>query len=108
MADPHHVEPLTSFDRLTVGLYRAGLLIAAFGVAWTAMAVGMGAPSVVPRWTTLVGVAVVVANLHLYDPVIRWVIVVAGWLGAVLVAVGPIVGTAAAAWTDNAGLGFLF
>jgi uncharacterized integral membrane protein len=108
VADPHHVEPLTSFDRLTVGLYRAGLVIAAFGVAWTAFALAWREPTLVPRWTTLVGVGLVVANLHLYDPVIRWVIVASGWLGVVLVAVVPIVGATLAPWPDTAGLGFLF
>ena len=38
MADPHHVEALDGFDRGTVAAYRAGLVVAAAGVAGGAAA----------------------------------------------------------------------
>ncbi|MEQ1507408.1 MAG: DUF2301 domain-containing membrane protein, partial [Myxococcota bacterium] len=60
------------------------------------------------RWLVFAAVAVIVADLHLYDRAIRWVVAVSGWLGAVLVIGAPVVGGEAAPWLADAGLGFGF
>jgi uncharacterized integral membrane protein len=107
MADPHHVEPLDGFDRLTVGLYRAGLVTSALGVGGLAWALGSGSPDAPWRWLVYCGVGLVVANLHLYDRAIRWFIGASAWIGALLVLLAPNA-PAAAPWLADAGLGFAF
>ena len=108
MADPQHVAALDGFDRWTVRGYRAGLALAVVGVGGLAAAGFAGAPVAGPRVVVLVATAAIVPNLHLYDRVIRWVIAVAGWLGAVLPAVAAVLPPAAAPWAADAGLGFSF
>jgi uncharacterized integral membrane protein len=108
MADPHHVEPLTPFDRWTVALYRSGIALAAVGVGALAAANGLGWDQAVPRWVVLLGVALIVANLHLYDRRIRWFIGASGWVGAVLIGAGGWAPAAVAPWLRDAGLGFAF
>lgn len=109
MADPHHVPHMDSFDRLTVGLYRAGLVLSAVGLL-TAGTVALTAPG----WQRLawvvvfLGVALSAADLHLYDKRIRWVITGSGWLGAVLLLLAGALGGGAGHWIAHAGLGFLF
>lgn len=108
LADPHHVAALDGFDRFTVRAYRAGLAASALAVAGLAAAGFTGAPLTGPRVAVLVATALVVPNLHLYDRVIRWVIAVAGWLGATLPAVAALLPPGAAPWVADAGLGFSF
>lgn len=108
MADPHHVEPLDRFDRLTVSLYRAGLFVSALGVAALAAALVADVGEPAARWLVLLGAATAVLDLHLYDRLIRWVIAGAGWTGAVLVGLAAVLPPAAAPWAEDAGLGFLF
>jgi uncharacterized integral membrane protein len=108
MADPHHVEELDALDRWTVGLYRAGLFVAAGGVLALAALHWQGAPDGWGRWLVLFGVALIVADLHLYDRKIRWTISAAGWLSAVLMVGAAVAGASAGPWLGDAGLGFAF
>jgi uncharacterized integral membrane protein len=105
LADPHHVEPLDGFDRLTVGAYRAGIVAAGLAVAGLAVAQARGADDGPMRIALLLGLALVGAHLHLYDRVIRWQMVASGWLGAVLLYAGAVLSNGVIA---DAGLGFAF
>jgi len=109
MADPDHVPEMDTFDQLTVGLYRAGLVAQALGLGFVAV----GEAGVVARPLTshvmLAAVALSVANLHLYDKRIRWTIVMSGWIGAVaLAATATASSPTAEALLHYGGLGFLF
>jgi uncharacterized integral membrane protein len=106
MANPEHVAELTPLDRWTVGLYRGGLCVGAFGLAALAGTFGAELDPVWARWAVLAAVGLIAADLHLYDPTIRWIIGAAGWTGAVLTAI-PLHG-GVAGWVHDAGLGFLF
>ncbi len=90
MANPEHVAELTGLDRLTVGLYRLGLLACAVGMGMVAAALPYGME------LTLLGVGLAVADLHLYDPRFRWFITAVGvaglWVSAV--ADGPVLAAA--------------
>lgn len=108
MADPQHVEALDGLDRLTVRAYRAGIAVVAASVGGLAASGFLGAPDGPARLGVLLGVALIVPDLHLYDRTIRWIVHAAGWAGAVLAAAGPVVGGAAGPWLADAGLGFLF
>lgn len=104
MADPHHIEELDGFDRMTVFLYRLGLGTAALGVC--ALGAGALVGSTLPgRLAVLVGVLMAVWNMHLYDRRIRWVLQGAGPLGAALWVVGAVQG-----WSlvEDAAMGVLF
>ena len=52
--------------------------------------------------------ALAVADLHLYDKRVRWVVGASGWAGAALSFVGLGLGGVAGTWIAHAGLGFLF
>ena len=93
MADPHHVESLDALDRWTVGLYRAGLFVAAAGSGALAACHWRGTPDGWGRWVVLLAVALIVADLHLYDRKIRWVISAAGF------AINQLAYAAALRWT---------
>jgi uncharacterized integral membrane protein len=108
MADPHHVEPLDGFDRLTVSAYRAGLFVAATGIAGLAWSLTSGPESPGWRWVVYAGVALIVANLHLYDRTLRWFIGAAAWIGALLGLLAPLASPLAGPWLADAGLGFAF
>ncbi len=107
MADPHHVEELDAFDRLTVGLYRAGIAVAALGVLLLAASLASGA-ALPGRWLVLAGVAAVAADLHLYDKRIRWAIVAAAWAGAVVATASAWLPEPVAWLAADAGLGGLY
>lgn len=108
MADPQHEPELDSFDRLTVVLYRFGIGMAAVAVAL----IGVGGLLSWPTWlghmAMLAATALLVADLHLYDKRIRWVIGAAGWVGACLLFAGSLADGEVARWVSHAGLGFLF
>jgi len=108
MADPQHIPELDGFDRMTVGLYRLGLVVSVLGVGGLAGALVRSAPAGPWQLLTFVGVALTVPNLHLYAKHVRWVIHVAAWTGAVLTALVPMLHSEAAHWVGHAGLGFLF
>lgn len=108
MADPHHVEELDALDRGTVGLYRAGLLVAAGSVLWLGACHVRGVPDPSARWLVLLGVALIAADLHLYDRRIRWVIGAAAWLSALLLFAPAVASPGLGAWLGDAGLGFAF
>lgn len=102
MADPQHVALLDPHDRRTVALYRLGIGVTAVGLVAVAVSLGGDVPL---RWAAvlqLAGVALVLANLHLYAKAIRWLMTMAGWTGAVLLA------TSAGGLMDTAALGFLW
>ena len=109
MADPHHVPVLDSFDQFTVRLYRTGLSLAAGGLAWATVALIAGRSPVWAWMCVVLGTALAVLNVHLYDKRVRWVIQTAAWTGALLqlVAAGP-VPEVVAHWAFHAGLGFFF
>ena len=108
MADPDHTPELDAFDRLTVTLYRLGILLGAVSMGVVAAAGLLGWPGWVGKGAVLLAVALLVADLHLYDKRIRWVIGVAGWLGACLLFVGTVADGVVGHWVSHAGLGFLF
>lgn len=81
MADPHHVPDLDGFDRLTVGLYRLGLVLSAAGTLWAAASLAQDLPRAAPSLLTAAGVALAAWNLHLYDKRIRWIIQGSAWVG---------------------------
>jgi uncharacterized integral membrane protein len=101
MANPEHVPDLDGFDRATVSMYRLGVVaapVALGGLAWLAL---RGHDTFPGHVAVLGATALAVANLHLYDKRIRWVIGASAWVGAALVATGG-------HWPGHAGLGFLF
>lgn len=105
MANPEHVPDLDGFDRLTVRLYRSGLCIAAVGVALLAGLSALQLPTGPAQMVVLAGVLLSVADMHLYDKRVRWVIGTSGQLGAVGLAVGATFGVEL---LQLAGLGFVF
>jgi uncharacterized integral membrane protein len=103
MADPQHIAELDRFDRGSVRVYRAGLIVSAAGLLLFAAAEIGWLDPVLARWVVCVGAALSIANLHLYVKRIRAVIVVAGWTGLILLLAPvpfPLVGLA--------GLGCIF
>lgn len=111
MADPQHVPELDGFDRLTVRLYRAGLAVSALGLLTLAAVVGLerpGADRAVALGLITVGVGLSVANMHLYDKRVRWVIGASGWIGMVLLVASGSMVDALRHWVHHAGLGFVF
>lgn len=99
MADPQHLPELDPHDRLTVRLYRSGLVVAAVGCLATGVSLFAGLDAAwvdAIRLSLLFGTVLAVANLHLYDKRIRWVIVMSASLGAACWAASalhPLVGT---------------
>jgi len=88
MANPEHTPIMNTLDTLTVILYRFGLL----GAATTAVCrvvesvFGVG---VLGEWhLPLVALFATItsANLHLYDPLFRWLFPLTSWLGLVMLA----------------------
>lgn len=109
MANPEHVPELDGFDRLTVMIYRSGIAVGAVGLALLAgQPWAPELPAWIPRAVVLAATALVVANMHLYDKRIRWVIGVAAWTGATLAFLGAATQGTVAHWLAHAGLGFLF
>ena len=109
MADPHHVPEMDALDRATVVLYRTGIAISALSLGLLAAAPFLpGVPAAIPRGMVLAGTALIVADLHLYDKRIRWVIGASAWVGAGLAFAGATAPAAVAHWLAHAGLGFLF
>ena len=95
MADPQHQPNLDAHDRLTVRLYRLGLGIGAVGVLvqsawalWLHQWVSMEAERSIRMIAMIAacGAALTVANLHLYDKRVRWIIGGSGVLGLWLMA----------------------
>ncbi len=111
MADPDHVPDMDTFDRLTVVMYRLGLVTSAVGLALLAsrgVTAGASLASWIPHGVILAGTALAVAHLHLYDKRIRWMIGLSAWTGAAFCFVGASTAGTAAHWLGHAGLGFLF
>lgn len=110
MADPHHVPELDGFDRLTVRLYRAGLAAAALGLValCASLALGRGRPGA--ELLVLAGALLAVADMHLYDKRIRWVIGLSAHVGSALWAVSAALAATAgpAHVVHHAALGFVF
>jgi uncharacterized integral membrane protein len=109
MADPHHIPELDGFDRMTVRLYRLGLWIAALALV---VAAGVRLAEVAVPFETLIvvqaGVALAVANMHLYAKNIRWFIAASCSLGLVLQLGAAALPAWAAGWVLWAGVGFVF
>ena len=105
MANPEHEEPLDGFDRLTVRLYRSGIMISAAGVGLLAGLSALHRPTEVAWLVCLAGVLLSATNVHLYDRRVRWVISGSVSLGAVLWVAGLLL---SARILQLAGLGFVF
>lgn len=108
MADPDHVPELDRFDRLTVSLYRIGIGLSALSLMLVALGPWLEVPGWLGRAAVLVSTALLVADLHLYDKRIRWVIGAAGWVGSCLLFGGAVTDGVVSHWVSHAGLGFLF
>lgn len=107
MANPEHVPTLDGHDRLTVALYRAGLVVAWAGVGAVATGSLTGWEVLGPVGVAgvLAGVLLAAVHLHLYDKRVRWVVQGAAGLGAWAVGTGSLLGLAL---LGHAGLGFLY
>lgn len=111
MADPQHVPDLDRFDRLTVRLYRYGIAMSAVGMLALA---GVLAAGLLDRWLlaaellVLLGAAASIANMHLYDKRVRWLIAASGWVGVCLLVATAATPDALQVWVHHAGLGFVF
>lgn len=120
MANPEHTAVLDAFDRMTVVVYRSGLLVSAVGLGmqalgWLARGVHAAFPEVVGahavdagRLVVTLGAALSVANLHLYDKRVRWFIGVLAWSGALLQLLAVYVPGRPGEVVAYAGLGFVF
>jgi uncharacterized integral membrane protein len=110
MADPHHVAELDAFDVFTVRIYRSGLSVGALGLLLLGGALFLDATVyVAPAWVIVfIGTALSIANMHLYDKRIRWLISAVGWLGGALMMVAVHVPEALWTWVFHAGAGFVF
>jgi uncharacterized integral membrane protein len=105
MANPEHVAELDGLDRLTVRLYRAGLVAVFAGVAGMAALLALGRPPE-PGMTVAVGGGLLSAfNVHLYDRSFRWFVQANAAGGAWLVAAGALLQVPLVV---HAGLGFGF
>jgi uncharacterized integral membrane protein len=105
MADPHHIEVLDGFDRLTVRLYRAGLTTTSLGIASSGVLVAMAVdprPAFALVW---LGVQLAVTNIHLYDSRFKWLFGTLAHLGSAGMLLGLATGNDV---VFDAGLGFLF
>jgi len=93
LADPHHIAELDGFDRLTVSLYRTGLAGAAIAMMLGAALYCYAAVDPEPQgwnyerlaryvWAVLsLCTTLSIANMHLYDKRVRWLIGIAGVTG---------------------------
>jgi len=96
VADPHVIEDLDGFDRLTVALYRTGLGLSGLGVLGLsglylarALGVSIGRDGLTAALLgTTMAIALSAACVHLYDKRIRWFIAGCAPLGLALQAVG--------------------
>lgn len=107
MANPEHVPAMDGHDRLTVRLYRAGLLAATAGIGAVGAGGLAGSEPLRSGGTGLVlgGALLAAVHLHLYDKRVRWVIQGAAALGAWGVGAGASWGLGLLA---DAGLGFVY
>jgi len=104
MADPHIVEPLSTFDRATVRMYRAGLTLQA--VALVASALFADASWL---WWGYAGAVMLSAwTMHLYARGVRFVLHGVVWVGLWLLASPMALSPEVAYWVHRAGLGLLF
>lgn len=105
MANPEHIPELDGFDRLTVTLYRSGLSLASVGVGLVAVFAALGQRTTFGQVVVLAGVLLAIADMHLYDKRVRWVIAGSGHLGAALLFAGAALQVSL---VQLAGLGFVF
>jgi len=92
MANIEHEEVLDRLDKLSVCLYRTGISLFALALIMTGLShapsFGLPLPSNFSQITLVVtatAAALSAANLHVYDKVIRAIIVWSSWLGLTLV-----------------------
>jgi len=105
MADPHHVPDLDGFDRLTVALYRLGLVGVPLGLAALAVQIGLGGDGAA-GWIVVWGAVNLAAwNIHVYDGRFKWAFGGLALLGSAGGLLGQVFAIELLWW---AGLGFLF
>ena len=88
MAHPEHKTAMEPLDTLTVILYRCGLTLFAASAALKAIEQLSGL-LLLDIWYfpfMATSAALASANLHLYDPKLRWLVPLMSWLGLVLLA----------------------
>jgi uncharacterized integral membrane protein len=88
MAHPEHKTPMEPLDKLTVILYRCGLTLFAGSAALKAVELLSGMLLLGIWYLPIMasGAALASANLHLYDPKLRWLVPCMSWLGFILLA----------------------
>lgn len=88
MANPEYQESLDTLDKLSVCLYRAGISL--FAIALLPMAAHLTGLAQYPDlWSatlvlTCIATALSAANLHVYNKVVRAIIVWSAWIGIIL------------------------
>lgn len=106
MANPEYQEKLDNLDKLSVCLYRTGISL--FAIALIAMAVALtGVIQHADLWSgtlvlTCIATALSAANLHVYNKMVRTIIVWSAWIGIILMLSD---GQQSRVWLS---LGFLF
>lgn len=85
MADPDVRSELDTLDRLSVLLYRCGLIVISIALLAQPVPLVMRPEAAVwPGWAVQLGAAVCAANLHLYDRRFRWFFPIPAWLGLIV------------------------
>lgn len=98
MATPNHIPEMIPLDHLTVALYRSGLSLFALIAVVEAAELLSGLRMLGEWYLPLIAAAAATAsaNIHLYDPVFRWVFPLMSWLGLILLGFSLPVQSAAA------------
>lgn len=92
MADPNIKETLALVDKLTITLYRIGMLVS--GVAMIALALQQ---LFYPLWfkqaliLLALGAILQASSLHIYNKNIRWILVMASWLACWVLSISFII-----------------
>jgi uncharacterized integral membrane protein len=106
MADPHIQEKLDALDKVTITLYRIGMLLTGLSLMLIAIQ-----QIYYPLWfkhsLIILSLACILqaSSLHIYNKSIRWILVSATWFGVWLVALSF---ASSGLWAAYLGLGALF
>ncbi|WP_022940581.1 DUF2301 domain-containing membrane protein [Psychromonas hadalis] len=103
MADPHIKENLDKLDKVSIILYRTGMVVTGLGLFTLALQ-----QMFYPHWFKRVlivlalGALLQASSLHIYSKVVRWFLVNASWFGLWMLTVAFIT---TGAWTSYLSLG---